>query len=71
MKHPNQIASRDWATEHEVKRFYEWASYHVHGERDLPHQRFHPPLSLAEADSFLRELLKNWLRWKQTQQEGS
>jgi len=58
--------------ENEIRRFKEWTHYCVHGgRRQRPDPTRFPPLSLAEADSFLRELLKRWLRWKQAQQEAN
>jgi hypothetical protein len=56
----------------EIKRFKEWTNYFVHGaRRDRPDSDEFPPLSLAEADSFLRDLLKKWLRWKLDQQNAT
>ena len=56
--------------EEEIQRFKEWANYNVHGGRrkHLDSDKF-PPLSLVKADSFLRDLLKKWLRWKLDQQK--
>jgi hypothetical protein len=50
---------------YEIKRFNEWASYYVHAERDRPHPNWHPPLSLPEAESFIRGILLRWGAWKQ------
>jgi hypothetical protein len=56
----------------EIKRFKEWTNYFVHGaRRERPDSDEFPPLSLAEADSFLRDLLKKWLRWKLDQQNAT
>jgi hypothetical protein len=56
----------------EIKRFKEWANYFVHGaRRERPDSDEFPPLLLAEADSFLRDLLKKWLRWKLDQQNAT
>jgi hypothetical protein len=56
----------------EIKLFEEWTNYFVHGaRRERPDSDEFPPLSLAEADSFLRELLKKWLRWKLDQQNAT
>ena len=58
--------------EEEIRRFKKWTHYHVHGgRRKRPDPDKFPPLSLAEADSFLRDLLKKWLRWKLDQQKLS
>ena len=57
--------------EEEIRRFKEWAHYHVHGgRRNCPDSDHFPPLALEEADSFLRDLLKKWLRWKLDQQKS-
>jgi hypothetical protein len=56
----------------EIKRFKEWTNYFVHGaRRERPDSDEFPRLSLAEADSFLRDLLKKWLRWKLDQQNAT
>lgn len=56
----------------EIRRFKEWTNYFVHGaRRERPDSDEFPPLSLAEADSFLRDLLKKWLRWKLDQQNAT
>jgi len=56
--------------EEEIKRFKEWAAYHVHGgRRKCPDPDQFPPLVIVEADSFLPDLLKEWLRWKLDQQK--
>jgi len=56
----------------EIKRFKEWTNYFVHGaRRERPDSDEFPPLSLAEADSFLRDLLKKWLCWKLDQQNAT
>jgi hypothetical protein len=56
----------------EIKRFKEWTNYFVHGaHRERPDSDEFIPLSLAEADSFLRDLLKKWLRWKLDQQNAT
>ncbi len=58
--------------EDEIRRFKKWTHFYVHGgRRDHPDPDKFPPISLEEADSFLRDLLKKWLRWKQEQQEAS
>jgi len=55
--------------EEEIQRFKEWAHYYVHGgRRKRPDSDKSPPLVIEEADSFLRDLLKKWLRWKLAQQ---
>jgi hypothetical protein len=71
LKGQQSMVAKTLATpEKEIKRFKEWASHYVHGERGkLPHRDHYPPLSLVEADRFLRALLKSWLRWKRGQQE--
>ena len=57
--------------EEEIRRFKKWAHYHVHGgRRNRPDSDHFPPLLLEEADSFLRDLLKKWLRWKLDQQKS-
>jgi hypothetical protein len=57
--------------EEEIRRFKKWADYHVHGgRRNRPDSDHFPPLLLEEADSFLRDLLKKWLRWKLDQQKS-
>ena len=57
--------------EEEIRRFKEWAHYHVHGgRRNRPDSDRFPRLLLEEADSFLRDLLKKWLRWKLDQQKS-
>lgn len=57
--------------EEEIRRFKKWADYHVHGgRRNRPDSDHFPPLSLVEADGFLRDLLKKWLRWKLDQQKS-
>ena len=57
--------------EEEIRRFKKWAHYHVHGgRRNCPDSDHFPPLALEEADSFLRDLLKKWLRWKLDQQKS-
>jgi hypothetical protein len=57
-------------TEEEIQRFKEWANYYVHGgRRKHPDSDKFPPLVIVEADSFLRDLLKKWLRWKVDQQK--
>jgi hypothetical protein len=57
--------------EEEIRRFKESAHYHVHGgRRNRPDSDYFPPLLLEEADSFLRDLLKKWLRWKLDQQKS-
>jgi hypothetical protein len=43
----------------------------VSARRERPNSDEFPPLSLAEADSFLRDLLKKWLRWKLDQQNAT
>jgi hypothetical protein len=56
--------------EEEIQRFKKWANYNVHGGRSKhPDSDKFPPLSLVKADSFLRDLLKKWLRWKLDQQK--
>jgi hypothetical protein len=56
--------------EDDIKRFKEWTHYYVHGgRRERPDSDKFSPISLAEADSFLRDLLKKWLRWKLEQQK--
>jgi hypothetical protein len=58
--------------EEEIQRFKEWTQYYVHGgRRKRPDPDKFPPLLLVEADSFLRDLLKKWLRWKLDQQKLS
>jgi hypothetical protein len=58
--------------EEKIRRFKKWAHYYVHGGRkNRPDSDHFPPLSLEEADSFLRDLLKKWLRWKLDQQKLS
>jgi hypothetical protein len=53
----------------EIKRFKGWASYHVHGEQEgPPNENRHPPISLPEAESFIREILLRWGYWKQKNQ---
>jgi hypothetical protein len=57
--------------EQEIRRFKKWADYYVHGgRRNHPDSDHFPPLALEEADSFLRDLLKKWLRWKLDQQKS-
>ena len=57
--------------EEEIRRFKKWADYHVHGgRRNRPDSDRFPCLLLEEADSFLRDLLKKWLRWKLDQQKS-
>ena len=57
--------------EEEIRRFKKWAHYHVHGGRsNCPDPDHFPPLLLEEADNFLRDLLKKWLRWKLDQQKS-
>jgi hypothetical protein len=58
--------------EEEIQRFKGWTHYYVHGgRRKRPDPDKFPPLLLVEADSFLRDLLKKWLRWKLDQQKLS
>jgi hypothetical protein len=55
----------------EIRRFKKWAHYYVHGGRkERPVIAYYPPLSQVEAESFLRELLKNWILWKRDQYEN-
>ena len=69
LKHPNNIAKLGWASESEIKRFKEWASYYVHGElEDPPNPDWNPPLSLPEAESFIQGILLRWGYWKQQNQ---
>jgi hypothetical protein len=71
-KQQSKVAQMLSTPENEIRRFKEWTHYYVHGgRRQRPDPTMFPPLSLAEADSFLRELLKRWLRWKQAQQEAN
>jgi hypothetical protein len=58
--------------EEKIRRFKKWTHYHVHGgRRQRPDPDKFPPLEIGEADSFLRDLLKKWLRWKLDQQKLS
>jgi hypothetical protein len=58
--------------EEEIRRFKVWTHYYVHGgRRKRPDPDKFPPLEIGEADSFLRDLLKKWLRWKLDQQKLS
>ncbi len=67
----SKLAQRLSTPEHEIIRFKEWTHFYVHGgRRERPDPTLYPALSLAEADSFLRELLKKWLHWKQTTSEA-
>jgi hypothetical protein len=66
-KQLSKLAQRLSTPENEIKRFKEWTNFYVHGgRREHPDPTMYPALSLAEAESFLRELLKKWLYWKQT-----
>jgi hypothetical protein len=68
----SRVAKKLSVRVNEIRRFKRWAHHNVHGGRgDPPDQDQYPVLSLAEADSFLRGLLRNWLRWKRDQQESS
>jgi hypothetical protein len=53
----------------EIRRFKKWTHFYVHGGRGNPPDiDRYSPLSLVKADSFLRQLLKKWIHWKQDQQ---
>jgi hypothetical protein len=71
-KQQSKVAQMLSTPENEIRRFKEWTSYYVHGgRRQRPDPTKCPPLTLAEANSFLRKLLKKWLHWKLTQQEAN
>ena len=67
------MESQGWASCDEIKRFYESMSHpdasgdeavHAHPKQALYFQ----PMPIAEARSFLTNLLNKWLDWKQSQQ---
>jgi hypothetical protein len=67
-----RVAKELLAPVDEIRRFKKWTHYYVHGGRgDPPEVDRYPSLSLVKADSFLRELLKKWIRWKRDPQEAN
>lgn len=56
----------------EIRQFKKWTHYYVHGGRgDPPDIDRYPDLPPVKAASFLRGLLKNWIRWKLDRQESN
>ena len=71
LRQQSKVAKVLSTPEEEIRRFKKWAHYYDHGgRRNCPDSDHFPPLSLVEADSFLRDLLKKWLRWKLDQQKS-
>jgi hypothetical protein len=68
----SRVASELSVPVDEIRRFKKWTHHYVHGGRgEPPDIDRYPPLSQVKAESFLRDLLKNWIHWKQNRQEAS